>query len=40
MKVKFFTLQKKWGKDVIQRDKNSKRSFDFNPVMKVPIKGM
>jgi hypothetical protein len=39
-KEQFFTLQKKWGKDVIQRDKNSKRSFDFNPVMKVPIKGM
>lgn len=36
----FFALQKKWGKDIIARDKKSKRSFDFNPVMKVPIKGV
>ena len=33
-------LQKKWGKDIITRDKNSKRSFDFNPIMKVPIRGV
>jgi len=39
-KQQFFALQKKWGKDVIRRDKNSKRGFDFNPVLKVPIKGM
>lgn len=39
-KQQFFALQKKWGKDVIKRDKGSKRSFDFNPVMKVPIKGI
>jgi hypothetical protein len=39
-KQQFFALQKKWGKDVIKRDKGSKRSFDFNPVMKVPIKGV
>lgn len=36
----FFALQKKWGKDVIVRDKQSKRSFDFNPVLKVPIRGV
>jgi hypothetical protein len=39
-KQQFFALQKKWGKDVIQRDKQSKRSFDFNPILKVPLKGM
>lgn len=39
-KQQFFALQKKWGKDIIKRDKGSKRSFDFNPVMKVPIKGV
>lgn len=39
-KQQFFALQKKWGKDVIKRDKGSKRSFDFNPVLKVPIKGV
>lgn len=36
----FFALQRKWGKDVITRDKKSKRSFDFNPKMRVPIKGV
>jgi hypothetical protein len=39
-KQQFFALQKKWGKDVIKRDKQSKRSFDFNPIMKTPIKGI
>ena len=39
-KQQFFALQKKWGKDIIKRDKTSKRSFDFNPTMKVPIKGV
>jgi len=37
-KEQFFLLQKKWGKDIITRDKASKRSFDFNPIIKVPIK--
>lgn len=39
-KQQFFALQRKWGKDVIKRDKQSKRSFDFNPIMKTPIKGV
>lgn len=39
-KSQFFDLQKKWGKDIIKRDKSSKRGFDFNPIMKVPLKGM
>jgi hypothetical protein len=39
-KEQFFLLQKKWGKDVIKRDKQSKRSFDFNPIMKAPINGI
>lgn len=39
-KQQFFALQNKWGKDVIKRDKQSKRSFDFNPIMKAPIKGI
>jgi len=39
-KEQFFALQKKWGKDIIKRDKSSKKSFDFNPVMKVPTKGI
>ena len=39
-KQQFFALQKKWGKDIVKRDKGSKRSFDFNPIIKVPIKGI
>ena len=39
-KSQFFDLQRKWGKDVIKMDNTSKRSFDYNPIMKVPIKGM
>jgi len=39
-KEQFFMLQKKWGKDIITRDRKSKRSFDFNPILKVPIKGV
>jgi hypothetical protein len=36
----FFLLQKKWGKDIIRRDKKSSRSFDFNPIMKIPVKSI
>jgi len=39
-KQQFFALQNKWGKDIIHRDKKSKRSFDFNPILKVPLAGM
>jgi len=39
-KQQFFALQKKWGKDIIKRDKESKKSFDYNPIIKVPIKGL
>tara|TARA_R100001443_G_C3347312_1_gene175927 strand:+ start:596 stop:1336 length:741 start_codon:yes stop_codon:yes gene_type:complete len=39
-KQQFFALQKKWGKDIVKRDKGSKRSFDYNPIIKVPIKGI
>jgi hypothetical protein len=36
----FDLLQKKWGSKIIQKDNKSKRSFDFNPIMKSPIKGI
>ncbi len=39
-KEQFFSLQKKWGKDIIKRDQSSKKSFDFNPILKIPIKGI
>ena len=35
-KQQFFALQNKWGKDIVVRDKKSKRSFDFNPILKIP----
>lgn len=39
-KEQFFGLQKKWGKDIIKRDVHSKKSFDYNPILKVPLKGI
>ena len=38
-------LQKKWGSKIIKEDKSQKkdsrkRSYDFNPILKVPIKGV
>lgn len=39
-KQQFFALQNKWGSDIITRDKSSKKSFDFNPILRVPHKGI
>jgi hypothetical protein len=36
----FNLLQEKWGNKIIQKDKQSKRSFDFNPILKSPLKGV
>lgn len=36
----FKLLQKKWGEDVVRMDNSSKRRFDFNPMLKVPLKGV
>jgi len=36
----FDLLQKKWGNKIIKKDVKSKRSFDFNPLMKSPLKGV
>jgi len=36
----FDRLQKKWGEKIITKDKSSKRGFDFNPIMKSPIRGV
>lgn len=33
-------LQKKWGKDIVQIDKRSKKKLDYNPIIKIPIKGV
>ena len=32
-------LVRKWGSDIVKADSSSKRSFDFNPIVKCPIKG-
>lgn len=39
-KKQFNLLQKKWGSKIIQKDKKSKKSFDFNPILKTPLKGV
>jgi len=39
-KAQFELLQKKWGTKVVRADKQSKRAFDFNPLIFVPIKGI
>lgn len=36
----FEAFQKKWGKDIVQRDYKSRRSFDFNPIIKSPRRGV
>ena len=39
-KENFDRLRKKWGSEIIQNDKGSKKEFDYNPIIKVPIKGV
>lgn len=39
-KEQFLLLQKKWGSDVVTMDTKSKKSYDYNPVIKVPLKGV
>lgn len=36
----FERLQAKWGTDVVRADKGSKRGFDYNPIIHIPIKGV
>jgi hypothetical protein len=33
-------LQKKWGSKIVKIDNSSKRKFDFNPILKVPLRGV
>lgn len=39
-KAQFEALQRKWGSAIVTTDGKSKKSFDFNPVLKVPLKGV
>lgn len=36
----FELLQRKWGEDIVRKDKTSKKLFDYNPIIKIPIKGV
>jgi hypothetical protein len=36
----FELLEKKWGNRIITKDNQSLRGFDFNPILKIPIKGV
>lgn len=39
-KQQFFALQKKWGERIVKQDKRSKKQFDYNPIIKIPIRGV
>lgn len=36
----FELLQRKWGRNIISYDRGAKKAFDYNPIVKVPIKGV
>ena len=38
--MNFELLKKKWDDKIIQEYKGSKKSFDYNPIVKVPIRGV
>ena len=45
-KEQFELLQKKWGKKIVSEDNSNKgrtkkqKRFDYNPIIKIPIKGI
>lgn len=39
-KRQFNLLQKKWGAKIVKYDVTSKKAFDFNPIIKTPLKGI
>ena len=36
----FELLQKKWGSKIVRQDKTAGKEFDYNPIVKPPIKGV
>ncbi len=36
----FERLQRKWGGQIVRKDKGSKRGLDYNPIIKIPINGL
>ena len=45
-KKQFELLQRKWGKQIVREDRSNKghskkaKGFDYNPIIKIPIKGV
>lgn len=39
-KAQFELLQKKWGREIVREDRKSKKDFDYNPIINVPIFGI
>lgn len=39
-KEQFELLQKKWGKSIVRVDKTSKKQMDYNPIIRIPIRGV
>jgi len=39
-KEQFELLTKKWGTDIVRYDIRSRKGFDFNPIIKVPLRGV
>jgi len=39
-KRQFDLLEDKWGSDVVRLDRSSKKKFDYNPIIKVPFRGV
>lgn len=39
-RAQFELLQKKWGTKIVRQDKSSRKEFDYNPIIKVPIRGV
>ena len=39
-KEQFMALQRKWGSKLIRKDKKSKRSDDWNPLLYIPLRGV
>lgn len=39
-KEQFELLQRKWGSRIVRQDKSSRKAFDYNPIIKIPIPGV
>jgi hypothetical protein len=39
-KEQLYLLQKKWGSKIVKQDKQSKQSYDINPIVRAPLRGV